>query len=220
MVNYINLNDTIPTTGTMIDLTVSGVLTSSGYIVLAGSPVATTGSIRAPKGFTFAARNQTNSGDNSFLSDDSANGLIVGGTGYTSSTLRAVTTTLSITSGLITCNAAIVAPGIINTIAYVVGTSATTDSTRLLPSDGYVTSVQVKLITPYSVGATISVGQSGSVSLFAATTDINPQGTAADIYAVEQWTQAASAAAVRVTVGGSPAAGQCVVIIKYTQPSA
>lgn len=373
-------------TGGATKLTISPTVITLALPLTIQSPTATTsasGDLRFPKGFNLAARNQTNTGDNSVLFDDSSNGLIVGGTGYASSTLKSGTTTVTITSGLITINGAlvlqgsnpaatgdiraannttiiafrnaansgdvailksdnsdsailgsgvatlyfqtasttrlsmsssaailtvpltlqgtnpattgdiravnnttilafrnaannadlniiatnsgndvsigsnginnllvnagtgntlqlmtgavarltlsstvgtfsvpVVAPGIVNTIAYIVGTGATTDSTRLLPADGYIISASIKIITPYSAGGTIAIGQSGSTSLFQATTDNNPQGTAGDVYEVVNWIQAASAAAIRTTVGGSPAAGQCWVIVRYTQPSA
>lgn len=109
-------------------------------------------------------------------------------------------------------------PGVIRTLLITVARAATTDSTLLLPAGSYVHSCQLKLTTPYSLGATISIGQVGSVSLFQATTDNNPQGTANDIYEVDQLTSASNAI-VRVTIGGAPAVGASQVLIKYSIPN-
>jgi len=99
-------------------------------------------------------------------------------------------------------------------IRYVIGTGATQDSVGLLPTNAIVTDTRIKITTPYSVGATITVGQAGSLTLFQETADNNPQAPAGDIFAKLQDT-AATNLVVRTTIAGAPAAGAAVVIVGY-----
>lgn len=90
---------------------------------------------------------------------------------------------------------------------------ATASSATSIPIGAIVIDTEIDVTTPYSVGATISIGQTGSVSEFMATGDNNPQ--AAALYQTHQDTSAASTNPVLATVGGAPAAGVAQVIVRY-----
>lgn len=109
------------------------------------------------------------------------------------------------------------APGGLFVIRFALGTS-TGSSTATIPAGAVVFEAAVDVTTPYSAGATISVGQTGSASLLMATTD--NLATTAGMYAVPQdqgW--GASALAVLATVTGAPSAGAANIIVKYSTPS-
>ena len=108
--------------------------------------------------------------------------------------------------------------GALREVRIPIALAATTDSVTILPAGANVRRVAVEPTTPYSAGATIAVGQAGSTSLLMGTTDSNPQ--AAGIYesSLDQaW--GAAPLAVRVTIGGAPAAGAGVVIVEYSTPA-
>lgn len=107
--------------------------------------------------------------------------------------------------------------GSLRVLRYSIGTSATQDSTTTVPAGAYVYRTMIEVTTPYSAGATISVGQSGSTSLLAAASD--SLATAAGTYDLPQDTAwGASSLAVRTTIGGTPAAGAGVISVYYVQP--
>jgi len=109
--------------------------------------------------------------------------------------------------------------GAVREIRYTINNSATQDSVSLIPANACIVSAEVSVTTPYSGGGTIAVGQPGNTTLLQATTDNNPQS--ANIYQVPgdiAW--GGSGLVVRTTVGGSPAAGAGVVIVRYTVPNA
>lgn len=110
------------------------------------------------------------------------------------------------------------AGGAIKQIRFAIGTSTVSSSTQI-PANAVVSDCQVKITTPYSGGATISVGRTGATSLLVATTDNLPQST--DTFDLPQDTAwGASPLAVLVTIGGSPGAGAGVVIVNYSLPQA
>lgn len=93
------------------------------------------------------------------------------------------------------------------------------DSATQVPAGAYVLRAYIEVVTPYSGGATLKLGQSGSLSLLMATTDVKPQ--AAGIYQVPQDTSwGGTALAVRTTVAGAPAAGAGFAVVEYTVPDA
>lgn len=109
------------------------------------------------------------------------------------------------------------ASGAEQVIRFAIGTGALQTSTTALPANAFVLEATVEITTPYSGGATISVGQTGgAVNLFQLTSDNLP--TANGSYTVPQDTQAAGApATVSVTVGGAPGAGAGVVLVKFSE---
>jgi hypothetical protein len=89
-------------------------------------------------------------------------------------------------------------------------------STTTIPAGAIIQSTELDVTTPYSGGATISIGQTGTATLLQATTDNSPQS--ANLYHVDQdvaW--GASPLAVLVTITGAPAAGVAAVIVRYVQ---
>lgn len=108
--------------------------------------------------------------------------------------------------------------GAVREIRYAITNSATQDSATQIPANAQVIETEVEIVTPYSGGATISVGQSGSLSLLQSTSD--NLATVAGTYQVPQdvaW--GGTPLAVRTTVGGAPAAGAGFTIVRYTLPN-
>jgi hypothetical protein len=104
-------------------------------------------------------------------------------------------------------------------IQYAVTNAATQDSTAKIPATATVLSAMLDVVTPYSGGATVSIGQAGSLALLEATTD--NLATVAGQYQVPPRTPwGASALVVRTTVAGAPAAGAGFVTVEYTVPDA
>lgn len=109
--------------------------------------------------------------------------------------------------------------GAVREIRYTVSNSATQDSATQIPANAVVVAAELIVTTPFSGGATVSIGQAGSVSLLQATSD--NLATVAGSYQVMQDTAwGGSALAVRTTVGGAPAAGAGRVCVRYTVPNA
>lgn len=107
--------------------------------------------------------------------------------------------------------------GALRTIRFAIGTAATTDSVTALPAGSIVSRCQVNITTPYSVGATIEVGDTGgTVDLYMASNQNDPQ--LANLYGLAQDTNGV-AATVRATIGGAPAAGAGFVSIMYSVPN-
>jgi len=106
-----------------------------------------------------------------------------------------------------------------NVIRYAITNAATQDSVTTIPANARVLRASIDVTTPYSGGATLSIGRAGSLALLQATTDNLPQ--TANTYAVNQDTGwGASALVVRVTIAGAPAAGAGVIVVEYANPSA
>lgn len=104
--------------------------------------------------------------------------------------------------------------GAVREIRFAIDNSAQQDSTYEIPANVRAVHCSVEITTPYSAGATISVGSTSTATLLQATTDNDPQ--TADTYVKDQdtaWEVAASV--VRVTVAGLPAAGVGVVVIRW-----
>jgi hypothetical protein len=94
---------------------------------------------------------------------------------------------------------------------------ATVSSVTSIPANAVVTRIVTSITTAYSAGTTISVGQTGTVSLLQATGDIVPQTV--DSYGSSlpvAW--GGSALPVLITIAGSPTAGAGTVLVQYTSP--
>lgn len=88
------------------------------------------------------------------------------------------------------------------------------DSATQIPAGAQVISAEVNITTPYSGGATISVGQAGGVSLLQLVGDNSPQ--AVGIYQVmEDTAWGGSPLAIRTTIAGAPAAGAGFTSVRY-----
>lgn len=102
-----------------------------------------------------------------------------------------------------------------------IGTGATQTSVTVIPANAVVVKTTVTVVTPYSGGATIDVGYSGSLSALSASASNDNIPTAAGDYnnaAPVVW--AGTPQAVVVTVGGSPGAGAGFVLVEWANPSA
>ena len=109
--------------------------------------------------------------------------------------------------------------GSMRVIRHAITNAASQSSTAVIPANAVVRSMTLDIVTPYSAGATITVGQTGSAALLGATTD--NLATVAGQYEVNQDTSwGASALAVLITVAGSPAAGAGYCVVHYTVPDA
>ncbi len=118
-----------------------------------------------------------------------------------------------------TAVAGISVAGVVREIRFPIALGATTSSATSIPANAIVNYVAVKIGTQYSAGATVSVGQTGSLALLMATTDSLPQST--DMFEVScdvPW--GAGALPVVATIAGAPAAGAGFVIVRYTVPNA
>ena len=93
---------------------------------------------------------------------------------------------------------------------------ATVASSTPLPANAVIERGAVTIVTPYSAGATINVGQAGSTAEFMANADISPNPQTAGISVLEQDTPAGSTAPLLVTIGGAPSVGSGFVTVRYT----
>jgi hypothetical protein len=109
--------------------------------------------------------------------------------------------------------------GVVSCIDFAIGTGASQSSVTSIPANAIVLRCDVTVTTPYSAGATISVGQTGTTVLLQATADNVPQ--TADEYMAEQRTAwGVAPLPVLVTVGGSPASGAGTCTVMYSSPQA
>jgi hypothetical protein len=108
--------------------------------------------------------------------------------------------------------------GVELTILIVIGTGGTYTSTTNIPANAYVTRCLTSIpTTAYAAGATVKVGQTGTLNLLQDTTDNTP--TVIGNYDAPQLTSwGSSALPVIVTIGGSPASGAGLVLVEYTSP--
>lgn len=105
--------------------------------------------------------------------------------------------------------------GALRMIRLPVATAAATSSATQIPANAVIQTAILEVTTPYSAGATISLGISGTATLFMLTTDNLPQ--ASGLYKVDQDTSVGgSAAALLVTIGATPAAGASNAIVFYS----
>lgn len=109
--------------------------------------------------------------------------------------------------------------GAIREIRYTLNNAASQSSATVIPANAIIVEAMLDITTPYSGGATISVGQTGTTALLMATTD--NLATVNGVYATPQDTSwGGSALAVLTTVAGAPAAGAGKCIVKYCVPDA
>lgn len=106
--------------------------------------------------------------------------------------------------------------GAVRLIRFAITNAATQDSATEIPANAIVVEAALDITTPYSGGANLTVGRASSTSLLMAAGDSLAQ--VAGIYSVEQDTPWGTAAVIRVTVTGAPAAGAGFVLVKYSLP--
>lgn len=145
---------------------------------------------------------------------------LTGRTVVTNSALSGGTITLNATSQYIWNGASWISmtpqiSGSVRTIRTAITNAASQSSAASVPANAVVRRAMLDIQTPYSAGATITVGQTGSAALLMGTSDNAP--TVAGLYEVSQDTAwGASALAVLVTVAGAPSVGAGFVIVEYT----
>lgn len=111
---------------------------------------------------------------------------------------------------------ATVEDGGLQVIRFAITTAAAQNSATSVPSGALVFDTFIEVVTPFSAGTTITVGNAGSPALLMGTGD--SLATAAGIYDVPQDTTfTGGPATVLVTVAGGPVAGAGFVIVKYVQ---
>ena len=113
-------------------------------------------------------------------------------------------------------SALIVAGPLGTTIRFAIGTGAAQSSTHKIPAGAIVLRAYLDITTPYSPGATISLGTAANASLFMATSDSDPQVAA--LYDALQDTAVAAQNPMLVTVAGGPAAGAGFACVVYSVP--
>lgn len=97
--------------------------------------------------------------------------------------------------------------------------AASQSSATQIPANAIVYDAKLDVTTPYSAGATIALGITGTTNLFMATGD--NVATVAGLSQVMQDTAVGgSAAALLVTVAGAPAAGAGAAVVLYAVPNA
>jgi hypothetical protein len=109
--------------------------------------------------------------------------------------------------------------GAVREIRFAITNAASQSSAATIPANAIIVEAELDITTPYSGGATITVGQTGTPALLQATTD--NLATAAGDYGVPldlAW--GAAALAVLITVAGAPAAGAGFAIVRYCLPDA
>ena len=107
--------------------------------------------------------------------------------------------------------------GAVFTIDMATGTGASQSSVTSIPANAVIVGCEFKVTTPYSAGATVAVGQTGTTNLLMAAGD--SVATVANEYGAPQRTAwGASPLPVLVTVTGAPAAGVGTVTVQYTAP--
>jgi hypothetical protein len=105
------------------------------------------------------------------------------------------------------------------TIRFAITNAASQSSATSIPANAIVYDCKLDVTTPFSAGATIKIGQTGTTNLLMDTGDNTPQ--VSNLYdAVQDTAWGASPLAVLVTVGSAPAAGAGFVVVEYGVPNA
>jgi hypothetical protein len=111
---------------------------------------------------------------------------------------------------------AVVADGGVQEVRFAITTTAAQNSVTQIPNNAIVISTELDITTPYSGGATITVGNAASPASLMATTDNNPQ--AIGLYqSMEDQALTGGPGTVLVTIAGAPAAGAGFAIVRFVQ---
>jgi len=89
-------------------------------------------------------------------------------------------------------------------------------SVSTIPAGSVVLRAFLDIQTPYSAGATITLGTAANATLFMAAGDSNPQ--IANLYDAMQDTANAVTDPMLVTIAGAPAAGAGFACVQYVTP--
>lgn len=113
-------------------------------------------------------------------------------------------------------------------IEFTVGTAASTSSVTSIASGSVVFGLKVLVTTPYSTGATLAIGQTGTTGLLLPATGTGPTGTSAidivhcpanTVYDLGPTTLQAwggTSLPILATIGGAPATGALTIFANYT----
>ena len=93
--------------------------------------------------------------------------------------------------------------------------NATTSSVTQLPASAIVVKTVVDVVSAYSAGATLEVGNAASPFLLLPSGQIQAQATGVNSSGDQDIAFAGGTAAVRCTVQGAPASGLCEVLVYY-----
>lgn len=107
--------------------------------------------------------------------------------------------------------------GTIRLIRLAITNASSQSSASQIPANATVVETTLDIVTPYSAGATITVGQTGTATLLQAATD-NLATVAGQYQTMQDVAWGATPLAVLVTVGGTPAAGAGFCLVKYSVP--
>lgn len=128
-----------------------------------------------------------------------------------------------LSGGATMTNAGVVAvaagAGSVQVIDYAIGITTPEPSATIIPANAIVLRAMVTITTPYTPGSSISVGQTGSVSLLQ-TTSNNFPGVAGSYDAPQRTAWGAVALPVVTTVNGAPVVGAGFVTVEYALPNA
>lgn len=98
------------------------------------------------------------------------------------------------------------------------GTAATYNSATSIFNGANVERAYVQIVTPYSGGATLSVGRAGSASLIISTGEVDLTAASGTIYDLAKLVTWDALSTVMATIGGSPGAGAAVLVVRYGAP--
>jgi hypothetical protein len=149
---------------------------------------------------------------------------VTGNTIFTTQAFVGGTTSLSATSmygwsGSAWVNVAPNVSGATYVIRLPITNAASQSSATQMPANAVVLEARLDVVTPYSGGATVTLGITGTAAMFMGTTD--NVATIAGLFELDQDTAIGSSpAALLVTVAGSPAAGAGFAIVTYSVPNA
>jgi hypothetical protein len=109
--------------------------------------------------------------------------------------------------------------GAARTVRFAINTAASQSSAKQIPANAIVYDRFFDITTPYSAGATLTMGQTGTPALLQATTD-NQATVLGEYHVGQEVAWGASALALLVTVAGAPAAGAGFANATYAIPDA
>jgi len=106
-------------------------------------------------------------------------------------------------------------------IQFTFGIAATTDSLTSILIGSQIITAQVEVVTPFSGGATVELGNGTVANLIQDDTDNHLQSPAGNIFSVEQNTDWGIASApIRATVSGGPIVGSAIATVRYVETPA
>jgi hypothetical protein len=97
----------------------------------------------------------------------------------------------------------------------IANTPAVQSSVTSIPAGSQVIDAQLSIVTPFSPGATITIGNAASPALLMTAAQNNPQAAAGSLFSVDQDTTFNPVDPVQATIAGAPAAGAAEVIVRY-----